>query len=104
ATAGGRWWEPGRPLWDDEIDPTGMRRYARLNAEPGLPLWIVENGLCNRVRRGVSYPRCDGWDRVRYLRTHLAAVVDAVDAGIPVGAYFHWTLADNYEWGSYEPR
>jgi hypothetical protein len=23
---------------------------------------------------------------------------------VPVEAYFHWTLADNYEWGSYEPR
>ncbi len=20
-----------------------------------------------------------------------------------IGGYFHWTLADNYEWGSYEP-
>ena len=34
----------------------------------------------------------------------MAAVVDAVDAGIPVTGYYHWTLADNYEWGSYEPR
>ena len=24
--------------------------------------------------------------------------------GRPVGAYYHWTLADNYEWGSYQPR
>jgi beta-glucosidase/6-phospho-beta-glucosidase/beta-galactosidase len=21
-----------------------------------------------------------------------------------VGAYLHWSLVDNYEWGSYEPR
>jgi beta-glucosidase len=103
-TAGGRNWEPGRMLWDDPCDPDGLRRYCELNAEPGLDVWVVENGLCNRVRRGRSFPRLDGWDRVRYLEAHLAAVADAVDAGVPVGAYFHWTLADNYEWGSYEPR
>jgi beta-glucosidase/6-phospho-beta-glucosidase/beta-galactosidase len=31
-------------------------------------------------------------------------VVAAIEAGVPVGGYWHWTLADNYEWGSYEPR
>jgi hypothetical protein len=30
--------------------------------------------------------------------------VAAGEEGIPVTAYFHWTLADCYEWGSYEPR
>ncbi len=60
--------------------------------------------MCNRVRRGRSFPRHDGWTRDRYLRANLGAVVDAVDAGVPVTGYWHWTLADNYEWGSYEPR
>jgi beta-glucosidase len=43
-------------------------------------------------------------DPARYLEAHLGAVATAVASGVPVGAYFHWTLADNYEWGSYEPR
>ena len=43
-------------------------------------------------------------DRPRYVREHLGAVVDAVAAGVPVRAYFHWSLMDNYEWGTYEPR
>ena len=30
--------------------------------------------------------------------------VAAVDAGVPVEGYWHWSLVDNYEWGSYEPR
>ncbi len=48
--------------------------------------------------------RADGLDRPRYVREHLGAVADAVAAGVPVAAYLHWSLADNYEWGSYEPR
>jgi len=103
-TAGGRQWEPSRPLWDDPPDPAGLVAYCRDIAVAGLDVWIVENGLCNRVKDGRSYPRGDGWDRPRYLREHLKAVVAALRAGVPVTAYIHWTLADNYEWGSYEPR
>jgi beta-glucosidase len=103
-TAGGRNWLPGRLLWDDPPDPAGLRRSCALNEIPGLGVWVVENGLCNRVRRGVAYPRLDGWDRVRYLRSNIGAVMGALIDGVSVGAYFHWCLADNYEWGSYEPR
>ena len=60
--------------------------------------------MCNRVRDGRSYPRTDGWDRPRYLRENIAAVMAARDAGVPVAGYWHWSLVDNYEWGSYEPR
>jgi beta-glucosidase len=103
-TAGGRSRQPGTELWDDRVEPGGLVDYSRANGVPGLDLWVVESGLCNRVRRGRSFPRLDGWDRVRYLRATLAAVVAAIDEGLPVSAYYHWTLVDNYEWGSYEPR
>ena len=103
-TAGGRNWRPTRPLWDDPVHPEGLTTWCRASTEPGLEVWVAENGLCNRVRAGRSEPRGDGWDRVRYLRANVAAVVRAVDQGVPVTGYFHWTLADNYEWGSYEPR
>ncbi|HYA67928.1 MAG TPA: family 1 glycosylhydrolase [Acidimicrobiales bacterium] len=103
-TAGGRSWTPAGDLWEDVVAPDVLATYLGANREPGLDLWVVENGLCNRVRRGRSFPRLDGWDRVRYLERNLAAIVAALDSGLPVGAYFHWPLADNYEWGSYEPR
>lgn len=103
-TAGGRWPLPERPLWDDPPHPAGLAAYLAANAEEGLELWVVENGLCNRVRRGRSYPRGDGWSREEYLRANLAALSQAVAAGVPVTGYWHWCLADNYEWGSYEPR
>ncbi len=102
-TAGGRHWGPDRTLWDDVIDPDRFGAYLGALDVPGLPLWVVENGLCNRRRNGRSFERTDGWDRPRYLQAHLRAVVEAADAGIDMGAYFHWCLADNYEWGSYEP-
>jgi hypothetical protein len=89
-----------RGLWGDRPAPAELIRYLKLNHEPGLPLWVVENGLCSRDHAA----RADGWDRPRYLREHLDAVRTAVDRGLPVDAYFHWTLADNYEWGSYAPR
>jgi beta-glucosidase/6-phospho-beta-glucosidase/beta-galactosidase len=67
-------------------------------------VWILENGLCNRVRDGVGHPRSDGWTRPRYLDEHVRAVASVVASGAPVEAYVHWSLYDNYEWGSYEPR
>ncbi len=71
---------------------------------PGLPLWVVENGMATRTVDGRAVHREDGMDRPRYVREHLGAVVDAVASGAPVTAYFHWSLMDNYEWGTYEPR
>lgn len=105
-TAGGRNLLPTRELWDDAPDPFGLSRWlvAQHELTPDLPIWVVENGLCNRVRRGRSFSREDGWDRPRYLRENVAAVVAAVDAGVPVEGYWHWSIVDNYEWGSYEPR
>jgi beta-glucosidase/6-phospho-beta-glucosidase/beta-galactosidase len=95
---------PEPKLWDDPPDPDLFRTWLASNAALGLDLWVAENGLCNPVERGVARRRRDGWDRPAYLKANLAAVVDALDAGHPVSAYYHWTLADNYEWGSYTPR
>lgn len=103
-TAGGRNWSPDQALWDDVVDPAGLTTYCEANRDDELGLWVAENGLCNRVRGGRGFPRLDGWDRIRYLRENLATVADTVEAGLPITGYWHWTIADNYEWGSYEPR
>ena len=103
---GGRDWSVGRALWDVPADPAGLRAWCRTEAalRPGLPLWVVENGMATRVVGGRRVPRQDGWDRPRYIREHFGALADAVADGTPVTAYLHWSLVDNYEWGSYEPR
>jgi len=56
------------------------------------------------VHDGCSETRDDGLRRPRYVREHLGAVARAVADGLPVRAYLHWSLVDNYEWGSFEPR
>jgi beta-glucosidase/6-phospho-beta-glucosidase/beta-galactosidase len=103
---GGRDWSTGRAIWDVPPHAEGMRRWCRTESalHAGRPLWIVENGMATRVTGHQSVPRQDGWDRPRYLREHLGGVVEAVDDGLPVTMYLHWSLVDNYEWGTYEPR
>jgi beta-glucosidase/6-phospho-beta-glucosidase/beta-galactosidase len=105
-TPGGRDWTFGRALWDVAPHPSGLQAWSATEAalRPGLPLWVVENGMSTRVHDGRPLPRQDGMDRPRYVREHLGAVADAVAAGTPVRAYLHWSLVDNYEWGTYEPR
>ncbi|MCO6559027.1 MAG: beta-glucosidase [Bifidobacterium sp.] len=36
--------------------------------------------------------------RVAYMRAHLKAVCEAIDAGANVTGYFTWSLLDNFEW------
>src|SRR5690606_16754299 len=33
-----------------------------------------------------------------YLVEHLWEVGNALEAGVDIRGYFHWTLADNFEW------
>ncbi|MDG0854976.1 GH1 family beta-glucosidase [Roseateles puraquae] len=37
-------------------------------------------------------------ERLSYLQRHLAALKQALDAGVPVKGYFAWSLLDNFEW------
>jgi beta-glucosidase/6-phospho-beta-glucosidase/beta-galactosidase len=103
---GDREWSAGRAIWDVPPHPAGLRAWCRTESafHAGLPLWVVENGMATRVVDHHHLPRTDGWSRPRYIREHLAAVVDAVAEDVAVTAYLHWSLVDNYEWGSYQPR
>ncbi len=76
------------------IQPAGLRDVlVGLRAEyPNLPpIYITENGAA--LESGVDDPL-----RVDYLRRHLLAVREAIDAGVDVRGYFLWTLMDNFEW------
>ena len=83
-----------------EIWPDGLRTVlTRIHADYGpLPLAVTENGATF-----VDSVQPDGAvedeERLDYLRRHVAALADARDAGVPVDAYFVWSLLDNFEWG-----
>jgi beta-glucosidase len=63
-----------------------------------LPIYILENGAAfpDRVE---ADERIRDEPRIAYLRDYLGAVLDAIEAGVPVRGYFVWSLLDNFEWG-----
>ena len=42
--------------------------------------------------------------RSQFLRLHIHEVARIVRDGIPLAGYLHWSLFDNYEWGTFTPR
>ncbi len=91
-------------MW--EIYPEGMYETLKLvwDYKPTCELMVTENGV--PVPDGVDFDgRVRDERRIRYLRNHLAQVHRAIEDGIPVKGYFHWSLMDNFEWSlGYGPR
>ena len=94
---------PGYPVtsfgWP--VVPAGMTELLSLLAERyGTvlpPLYIIENG-CSHDDKPAADGTVDDQFRIDYLDGHLRAVHAAITAGTDVRGYFHWTLADNFEW------
>ena len=87
---------------DWEVQPEGLTRLlVRLHEEYAGPanttLHVTENGAAYEdVADEAGF--VDDQDRVGYVRSHLASVLDALDAGVPVQGYFYWSFLDNFEW------
>ncbi|MDP1646867.1 MAG: GH1 family beta-glucosidase [Rubrivivax sp.] len=64
----------------------------------GLPLYVTENGAAFYDPPHPIEGRVEDPLRVHYLRTHLAAVQDALARGADVRGYCAWSLLDNLEW------
>jgi beta-glucosidase len=69
-------------------DPTWMRVVLNELKSLGKPVFITENGLASND---------DEW-RQRYLVDILSNVLLAIEDGVDVRGYFHWTNMDNFEW------
>jgi beta-glucosidase len=58
-------------------------------------MYITENGLADQ----------SGEQRGTFIESHLHAVSKALQEGLPVAGYFHWSLLDNFEWAEgFTPR
>ncbi len=79
-----------------EIHPQGLLAVLRsAAARAGLPIYVTENGLAD----------AGGTRRRGFMRDHLWAIAHAIEEGIDVKGYFHWSLIDNFEWADgFAPR
>ncbi|MBR0410923.1 MAG: beta-glucosidase [Eubacterium sp.] len=70
----------------------------------GLPIVIAENGQSCNDRIFLDGKVHDP-DRIDFLARYLGQLKKACEDDIPVIAYLHWALTDNYEWHSgYDDR
>ncbi len=93
--------------WAWRHDPEHFRTILRAHHDGNfdLPIHILETTIAHRQGKGgKAIPRIDGQGRGPYLQWSIREVMQAICEGIPVKAYCYWSLTDNYEWGSYEPR
>jgi len=83
-----------------EVYPDGLTDLlVRLHQDyaPG-EMYITENGIA--LPEPAEGPdEIDDARRIAYLRNHLLAAHRAIEAGVPLRGYFHWSLMDNFEWG-----
>lgn len=92
-----------------EVQPGGLTRLLRrihdeYTGPAGVALAVTENGAAYDDVVGQEGTVDDG-ERSAYLVAHLAAVLDAVESGVPVAGYFYWSLMDNFEWAwGYDKR
>jgi beta-glucosidase len=77
------------------IYPEGLYQVLDELRPYDLPVLITENGVADASETL----------RARFIVEHLYQVARAIDDGIPVEGYFHWSLMDNFEWtAGYCPR
>lgn len=70
----------------------------------GLPVMVTENGMADNDTVGAD-GRVHDTKRISFLKEYLGNVKRAVDEGIPVLGYQHWSIMDNFEWAEgYGPR
>lgn len=100
--------------WDWRSLPEGLhffcqyysREYGSVVGQTYCPILIAENGMALRRKpdNSIASHRSDQMRRSEFLKTHVAQVKRLLQEKVPVLGYLHWSLTDNYEWGSYTPR
>jgi len=70
------------------IIPEGVYNILMDLKKDNKPIYITENGLAD----------ANDTKRAKFIIDHLKCVYKAINEGIDVKGYFHWSLIDNFEW------
>lgn len=96
----------GRTVMDWGIAPGGLKHVLLdVDEKYGSPaLFVTENGTAlEDTPDETGYVYDTG--RANFIRGHLLAVHDAIQAGADVRGYYVWSFLDNFEWAwGYGPR
>ncbi|MEP6634110.1 MAG: family 1 glycosylhydrolase, partial [Luteimonas sp.] len=83
-----------------EVFPQGLTDlllWAKERYGP-IPTYITENGAAFFDPPVAEDDRIRDPLRIDYLRKHLSAIHDAIEAGCDIRGYMVWSLLDNLEW------
>lgn len=87
--------------WDWLIYPDGLRdQMIRIKKEyPNYnKIYVTENGMGYKDEFDDGH--IDDTPRIDYIRCHLIACVNAIEAGVNVEGYFLWSLMDVFSWSN----
>ncbi|MFW3332928.1 6-phospho-beta-galactosidase [Aerococcus urinaeequi] len=87
--------------WDWLIYPDGLRdQMIRVAKEyPNYKkIYVTENGM--GYKDDFNTELIDDTPRIDYIRKHLIACTEAIDAGVNVAGYFVWSLMDVFSWSN----
>jgi beta-glucosidase len=94
--------------WDWRSLPEGLHFFCQFYARTleNRPILIAENGMALRRKpdNSIAAHRTDQLRRSEFIKAHVQQIQRLQNEGVPVIGYMHWSLTDNYEWGSYTPR
>lgn len=79
------------PYFSDDICPEVI--VHTLNRLKDKPILITENGIA--CKKDIY--------RIIYISAILQAIHQSIEMGVHVIGYLHWSLLDNWEWGTYTP-
>ncbi len=77
------------------LHPEGIYYLLKDLKKYNLPIYITENGLADKGDQHRSW----------YIQEILRSTFRAINEGVMVKGYFHWSLIDNFEWShGFAPR
>jgi beta-glucosidase len=79
--------------WAYRPDALGIALRHTHAVTGGMPILITENGIATT----------DDQRRIEYTREALSHMLSAVEDGLDVRGYLHWSALDNFEWGQWKP-